>query len=84
MTGSRSVAAGFTPVLAFVALLALAGGPLGAAVAVAQDDFQITMSLDRNEAAVGEPFTVSVEVEHGGVGRAPQPELPPVEGLLRE
>lgn len=93
MTGSRGVAEGATAGAAaargaaaaawFAAAVAL-GAILALAVtapALAEDDLRITMSFDRNEVAVGEPFTVSVEVEHGGVGRAPQPELPPVEGL---
>lgn len=42
---------------------------------------EVLLQTSRNEVTVGEQFTVSIEVRHGGVGRIPAPELPPVQGL---
>jgi hypothetical protein len=44
-------------------------------VAPASSALEIELRGSRDQVAVGEPFTVTVEVRHGGVGRVPEPEL---------
>ena len=68
MTGSRRI-----PTV-LVALAALLAAPAAGAL-------EIDLRGSRSQVAVGEPFTVTVEVRHGGVGRVPEPELPVPEGL---
>lgn len=68
MTGSRLA------VPAALLLLVVAAGRPAAAM-------EVSLQASRTEVGVGEQFTVSVQVTHGGVGRLPQPELPPVEGI---
>ncbi len=42
---------------------------------------EVSLEASRTDVTVGEQFTVAVQVTHGGVGRLPQPELPPVDGV---
>ncbi len=60
-------------VAAAAALLVALAGPAAA--------LEVSLDASRTEVTVGEQFTVAVQVTHGGVGRLPQPELPPVEGF---
>jgi hypothetical protein len=59
--------------------LALAAGLLAAASPVLAYD--VVLSLSRNQVAVGEQFTLTVEVRHDGVGNVPQPDLPDVQNI---
>jgi hypothetical protein len=59
--------------------LALAAGLLAAASPVLAYD--VVLSLSRSQVAVGEQFTLTVEVRHDGVGNVPQPELPNVPNI---
>ena len=43
--------------------------------------YEVLMSLSRDQVAVGEQFTVTVEVRHDGVGNVPEPELPGVQNV---
>jgi BatD DUF11 like domain len=42
---------------------------------------ELTLQTSRSEVTVGEQFTVDVNVSQGGMGKLPEPELPPVDGL---
>jgi hypothetical protein len=76
MIGNRRIPAG----LAALSGLALAGlAVLGSAPAAGA--LEIGLSSSRDRVAVGEPFTVTVEVRHGGVGRVPEPELAVPDGI---
>lgn len=44
---------------------------------------EVSLSASRTEVAVGEQFTVAVEVKRGGVGNLPSPVLPDVPNLRR-
>ncbi|MFN8179843.1 MAG: BatD family protein [bacterium] len=74
MTGERLRAWRGAALVASVAV-ALVASPKSARA------LDLLLSTSRNEVTVGEQFTVTVEVQHAGVGRIPAPELPPVSGL---
>jgi len=59
--------------LAPVLLAAVAAVPRPAAA------LEASLTASRDSVAVGEQFTVAVEVRHDGVGSVPKPDLPPVE-----
>jgi len=59
-------------------LLSVVAGLVAAGPA---DAYEVALSLSRNEVAVGEQFTLTVEVRHDGVGNVPEPELPGVSNI---
>lgn len=54
---------------------------IAAAWAVPAAALDVTLSVSRSEVSVGEQFTVEADVSHGGMGKLPPPDLPPVDGL---
>jgi hypothetical protein len=60
-------------------VVALAAAAL--ALAAPASAYEVLMSLSRNQVAVGEQFTLTVEVRHDGVGTVPEPELPGVQNI---